>query len=137
MGSSDLSELQTWFLNKITDACQLIIGNQQEKAQGTIDQAVQYIKTHYQKDISLVDVSRQVDVSPYYFSKIFKDSTGENFIDYLTNLRMEKAKALLKETDSSIKEICVQVGYSEPNYFSRTFKKNVGVTPTEYKEGIR
>ncbi|MBR6477315.1 MAG: helix-turn-helix transcriptional regulator, partial [Lachnospiraceae bacterium] len=77
------------------------------------------------------------NASPYYFSKIFKEATGENFIEYLTNLRMVKAKELLTQTDCSIKEICVKVGYSEPNYFSRSFKKNVGVTPTEYKEGIR
>lgn len=137
MGKSDLTELENWFLNKITDVCQLIIGNQQNKAQGTIEQAVNYIRSNYQKDISLVDVSRQVNASPYYFSKIFKEATGENFIEYLTNLRMVKAKELLTQTDCSIKEICVKVGYSEPNYFSRSFKKNVGVTPTEYKEGIR
>lgn len=48
---------------------------------------------------------------------------------------MEHAKQLLRESDHSMKEICAEVGYSDPNYFSRTFKKNVGVTPTEYKEG--
>ncbi|MBO4290940.1 MAG: response regulator [Lachnospiraceae bacterium] len=137
MGKTELGELEDWFLNKITDVCQMIVGSQQKKAQGTIDQAVQYIKAHFQKEISLVDVSRQVNVSPYYFSKIFKEATGENFIEYLTNLRIEKAKELLLETEYSVKEICLQVGYSEPNYFSRSFKKNVGVTPTEYKEGIR
>ena len=118
----------------ITDVCQTIAGTQQNKAQGTIDQALQYIQDHYKKEISLVDVSRQVNVSPYYFSKIFKEETGENFTEYLTNLRIEKAKELLRDTEYSVKEICLQVGYSEPNYFSRSFKKNVGVTPTEYKE---
>ena len=58
----------------------------------------------------------------------------QNFIEYLTNLRMDKAKELLLTTESSMKEICSMVGYADPNYFSRTFKKNIGVTPTEYKE---
>ena len=85
--------------------------------------------------ITLDEVSRQVNVSPYYFSKLFKEETGENFIDYLTSMRMDKAKELLMKTDKSMKEICGQVGYQDPNYFSRAFKKNVGITPTEYKEG--
>ena len=80
------------------------------------------------------EVSYLVNISPYYFSKIFKEGTGENFIEYLTNIRIEKAKELLGNSDYSMKEICVMVGYSDPNYFSRSFKKNVGVTPTEYKE---
>ena len=83
----------------------------------------------------LDDVSRAVNISPYYFSKIFKENTGENFIEYLTNIRIDKAKELLGTTEYSMKEICSMVGYSDPNYFSRSFKKNVGVTPTEYKEG--
>ena len=93
------------------------------------------LPVHYSKDISLDDVSREVDISPYYFSKVFKEATGENFIEYLTNVRISKAKEMLQAGDSSMKEICSAVGYSDPNYFSRTFKKNVGVTPTEFKEG--
>ena len=99
-----------------------------------IETAKNYIKNNYHKDISLDDVSREVNISPYYFSKLFKETTGENFIEYLTNLRMDKAKELLQTTECSMKEICVKTGYSDPNYFSRSFKKNVGVTPTEYKE---
>ena len=60
---------------------------------------------------------------------------GVNFIDYLTTLRMNKAKELLSSSNYSMKEICAMVGYADPNYFSRSFKKNIGVTPTEFKEG--
>ena len=93
-----------------------------------------YIQGNYQKDISLEDVSREVDISPYYFSKIFKDSTGENFIEYLTRLRMDKAKQMLRNTSLSIKEIGMTVGYMDPNYFSRIFKKQTEMTPREYRE---
>ena len=75
-----------------------------------------------------------VNISPYYFSKVFKEESGLNFIEYLTNIRIDKAKELLDSTSLSIKEICVSCGYTDPNYFSRSFKKKVGVTPTEYKE---
>ena len=91
---------------------------------------------NFQRDISLDDISREIDISPYYFSKIFKENTGENFIDYLTTLRIDKAKELLETTDMSMKELCGEVGYANPNYFSRIFKKIVGLSPTEYKDKV-
>lgn len=128
-------ELKTWFLTKIREAANKVKGNKENTSVSLVEQAKEYIKSHYYKDISLDDVSREVNISPYYFSKLFKEETGENFIEYVTAIRMERAKELLIHTDKSMKEICCEVGYSDPNYFSRSFKKNVGVTPTEYKEG--
>lgn len=128
-------QLRKWFRDKLTIACRNIMMRKEEQSSSVIDKAKEYIGARYNKDISLDDVSREVDISPYYFSKIFKEETGENFIEYVTNIRITKAKELLHGSDLSIKEICGEVGYSDPNYFSRTFKKNVGVTPTEYKEG--
>ena len=79
-------------------------------------------------------MSQFVNVSPYYFSKLFKEETGENFIEYLTGLRIAHAKELLKNPALSIKEICVMSGYSDPNYFSRIFKKQENMSPSEYRE---
>lgn len=135
MGMDNLEALKKWFLDKIAEAVKNIQSKQEERSSSIISQTKEYIKTHFSKDISLDDVSRQVNISPYYFSKIFKEETGENFIEYLTNIRIEKAKDLLRNTEYSMKEICTMCGYADPNYFSRTFRKNVGVTPTEYKEG--
>ena len=130
---NDYDELRKWFIDKISEACQSVLFRKETQSTNIIDKAKEYIFSNYKNDISLDDVSREVDISPYYFSKIFKKETGENFIEYLTNIRIEKAKELLENTDMSMKEICIEVGYSNPNYFSRSFKKNVGVTPTEYK----
>ena len=116
------------------EACRNIQSKRSEKSGSLIEEAMRYIRENYSRDISLDEVSQEVNISPYYFSKLFKDSTDQNFIEYLTNLRMEKARELLLTTESSMKEICVAVGYADPNYFSRIFKKNTGVTPTEYKE---
>lgn len=129
-------ELKGWFLEKISEVCRNIMINKEEQSNSIITKAKEYIDRYYHKGILLDDVSREVDISPYYFSKLFKEETGENFIDYLTNIRIEKAKELLNNKDLSMKEICLNVGYSDPNYFSRIFKKCVGKTPTEYKEGI-
>lgn len=135
MGTENMSDVEKWFIGKINDACQNVLRKSSEKSTSLVELAKEYINNNYSKDISLDDVSRQVNISPYYFSKIFKEDMGEGFVEYLTKIRMEKAKELLTTTEYSMKEICAMVGYADPNYFSRSFKKNVGVTPTEYKEG--
>ena len=96
--------------------------------------AVEYLENHYNKqELSLEEVALKVKLSPFYLSKLFKKETGENFIDYLTGLRIRKSKEFLANPLSSVKEVCYQVGYKDPNYFARVFKKISGVTPTEYK----
>jgi len=84
--------------------------------------------------LRLKDVAEVVSISPQYFSKIFKDEIGYNFIDHLTFVRIDKAKTMLKEGKLSIKEISFCIGYNDPNYFSRLFKKVEGISPTEYVE---
>ena len=111
--------------------------NAREKEAVTIiEKAKNYINENFQKDISLDLVSREVDISPYYFSKLFKQETGNNFIEYLTEVRLRKARELLKNSQYSIKEICAESGYGDPNYFSRIFKKYEGVTPSEFRERL-
>lgn len=127
-------QLRKWFIDKVTQACKNITSKREEQTSGLICKAKTFIEENYRKDISLDDVSRSVDISPYYFSKLFKEESGENFIEYLTNIRIEKAKNLLIHSDMNIKNICIDTGYSDPNYFSRIFKKQVGITPTEYRE---
>ena len=135
MEKRSTEELWNWFQDKIVNACQDVKGKKKESSLSVIDKAKAYIQTHYQKDISLDDVSREVDISPYYFSKLFKEETGQNFIEYLTQIRMDCAKQLMEnKAELSMKEICLACGYQDPNYFSRIFKKNTGLTPTEYRE---
>ena len=135
--TEDLSKLREWFSDRIGNACRNMLSKQSERADSQIETALSYIKDNYTGNISLDDVSRVINISPYYFSKLFKEETGEGFVEYLTRLRTEKAKELLSKTDMPMKEICQEVGYPDPNYFSRIFKKNYGVTPTEYKEGLK
>lgn len=98
-----------------------------------INDAKKFIEENYIMEITLEEVAHYMNFSPYYFSKLFKKQTGINFIDFLTNIRMEKAKELINIGELSMKEIANKVGYKDPNYFSRVFKKNVGINPREYK----
>lgn len=93
-----------------------------------------YIAENFHRDISMDDAAKETNLSYHYFSKFFKDSTGKSFVEYLTELRIDKSKELLRETGDSIKEICYKTGYSDPNYYCKIFKKVTGMTPTEYRD---
>ncbi|AOT68569.1 response regulator transcription factor [Geosporobacter ferrireducens] len=103
-----------------------------DRSEKAVVLAKEYIKDHFNKEISLEEVAEYVDLNPHYFSKLFKKIEGKNFKDYLIELRMEIAKELLKTTKFSIKEIAYKVGYNDANYFSRAFKRYTGRPATKY-----
>lgn len=105
-----------------------------EQAGGAIHQAKKYIAERYSEPLQLEDVANAVRLSPYYFSKMFKESEGMTFVEYLTQTRVDAARKLLREREKSLKEICFLVGYRDPNYFSRVFKKVTGHSPREYRQ---
>ena len=87
----------------------------------------------YGKDITLEQVAERVCLSPAYFSKVFKRETGQGFAEYLTEIRIAAAKKYLAETRESVKNIAALVGYQDEKYFSKVFKKTVGIKPTVYR----
>ena len=80
------------------------------------------------------DVSSAVGFNATYFSALFKKETGQNFMDYLTELRINKSKELLYVDSLSIQDVAEMVGYRDMKYFSRLFKKVTGVSPSDYKK---
>ena len=134
MALEDNEDIRRWFLEKMTAICTSVHNKREEQSESVVSRAKNYIQENYSRDISLDDVSKEVNISPYYFSKLFKEEAGENFIEYLTRIRIETAKTMLKDPNLSIKEIGVLSGYVDPNYFSRIFKKQTDMTPREYRE---
>lgn len=99
-----------------------------------IDKAKQYINENYQKEeLSLNLVASSVYISPNHLSAVFSQKTGQTFIKYLTDLRMNKAKELLRSTDMRTSDIGYAVGYKDPHYFSYLFKKTQNCTPKQYR----
>ncbi|HHW01235.1 MAG TPA: response regulator [Thermoanaerobacterales bacterium] len=96
--------------------------------------AKQYIQQNYMKPITLKEVSSVVGFNDSYFSSLFKKETGKNFMEYLLEVRMNRAKELLKETNLSIAGICEKIGYSDLKHFTKSFKKYTGLNPNEFRK---
>ena len=92
-----------------------------------------YIDRNYKKDISAKDVAGMLGYSDVYFSKVFKQLFDDNFINYLTKIRIDRAKVLLKDVSFNIKEVGKSVGYADSNYFTKVFKRSIGISPSEYR----
>jgi YesN/AraC family two-component response regulator len=95
------------------------------------------MKENYMRSISLDRISKDIYLSPVYLSKIFKEETGESPINYLIKIRLDKAKELLDEGGLSVKVVAKMVGYDDPYYFSKLFKKYHGCAPSKYKSDCR
>ena len=102
-----------------------------------ITDAKRYIQQHYQEALRLEDVSSAAGFNATYFSTLFKKETGQNFMDYLTDLRIGKAKELLSGDGLSVQDVAEMVGYRDLKYFSKLFKKVTGVSPSDYKKLYR
>ncbi len=99
-----------------------------------VDEVMKYIEEHYaQEDLSLNILASHVNFSPNHLSMVLSQQTGQTFIKYLTDFRMNKAKELLRCTGKRSSEIGLEVGYKDPHYFSFLFKKTQGMTPTQYR----
>lgn len=132
--AQDEEELRARFVSAMVGLARAVVIKDQEP-DGIITKAQGYMRQNFQKNLTLEEVAQTVGISPYYFSKQFKEEAGMNFTEYLTGLRIEKAKELLLERELSIKQVCMDSGYADPNYFSRIFKKWTGLTPTEFRDG--
>lgn len=126
-------ELEGQFIQIITELAVEIQEQIRSEIDGIIPKVLKYLNNNYYENITLDDAAKSVNLSYHYFSKIFKDEVGKNFVDYLTELRIEKSMKFLENHRLSIKEVCHKIGYNDPNYYCKIFKKVTGMTPTEYR----
>lgn len=129
----DLVKMVTKYLKKIANNIYMLSNAKDYKSLSIIS-ATNYIKSHYNKDISRDDVADAVNLNPSYFSKFFKEQMGESFVSYLRRIRLEEAKTILEKSQSSIKTISERLGYSDSKYFSKLFYNYTGYTPYEYRK---
>lgn len=102
-----------------------------------VQEAITYIREHHADDLTLDDIARYTHMNSSYLSRIFKKECGCSVTEYITAIRMEKAKELLETTNLLTYEIAKRIGINEPSYFSLLFKKHTGLTPTEYRSRFR
>ncbi|EKQ56219.1 MAG: response regulator (CheY-like and AraC-type DNA-binding domain containing protein) [Clostridium sp. Maddingley MBC34-26] len=95
-----------------------------------------FIRENIETELELEKVANNFGLSVYYFSRTFKEVTGINFSDYVNKCRIDIAKELLSNGEMNVKEVCYKVGYNDPNYFSKVFKKYEGVSPVNFKISI-
>ncbi|WP_261301961.1 response regulator transcription factor [Paenibacillus andongensis] len=133
---SSISKLRKWSLG--------VLGKLKENASNEIkDIRSTYVKKvqdfaekNLHLDVSLRALADHVNLHPTHLSKIYKIETGEGISDYMSSLRMERACHLLKTTDKKVYQISMEVGYLDPAYFIKVFKRQFGVTPQEFRDGI-
>lgn len=101
---------------------------------GKIFAIMEYLRNHYGESLNIEKLSEKIGISSRYVRRYFMKEIGMSCSDYITVLRINKAKELLWETARSVTEVALDVGYGTPQYFSRIFKEKVGITPSEYRE---
>lgn len=129
----ELAQLLRGFLFKLLSLTQNM---RKSGKNAVIERAKSFIQTQYAGNITLETIAAEVFLSPVYLSFLFKQVEAMNITDYIANIRIENAKRLLKTTSSKTYEIANLVGYQDDKYFSRIFKKKVGITPSEYRNQI-
>lgn len=95
-----------------------------------------YVEAHYMEDITLQDAAAQIHYSDAYFCRFFKQNFDKNFIMYLSEIRIEKAKELLSDVTVNVKDVGQRVGFRDSSYFTKVFKRVTGVTPSEYRNKV-
>lgn len=130
-------ELYYWMRRKILDFAEQINDMRRSRNKELIGKAKAYIDQHFSAGISLEDVAAYVYLSPNYFGWLFKKEVGITYIDYLTKLRMEKAKYMLRSSHKTIHSIALELGYNDPNYFSQVFWKLEHIRPSSYRQNMR
>ena len=126
--------LKKWLIDVSLSFREQLITARNRSTRSLVNRAKEYIYNNYgDEELSLDSICETLGVSNSYFSTVFKKETGNSFIGYLTDYRMDRASRLLIETNEKSYIIARSVGYTDPNYFSYVFKRMFGVSPSKYR----
>lgn len=129
-----LDQKTAWLSNVLIQISQKVNDSRNDKVTRIIAEIIRYLdKNYWNNSVGLDSIAEQFKKSPPYLSKLFKEETGENFTDYLTRLRMEKAKELLRDVTIKVYEVPSLVGYADVSHFSRKFKAYTGLSPSQFQ----
>lgn len=132
-----LGQLKEWMIgNCLSIVATDMYGGSASKRE-EIAEACGYVKRHLDRKITLEEVAERLFMNPSYFSRLFKKETGETFIEYVTRMKMHRAKELLENSATPVGKICETLGYDNQSYFIKLFKSFAGVTPVEYRSQLR
>jgi len=128
-----LKSIQELFLDMITIVCEHTRKHYKTKKAVLVGDVKKLIQTRYKEKLSIEEIAKTVYLSPAYLCLLFKEETGQTINEYLTQMRMEKAKSLLCTGERKVLEVALEVGYQDQKYFCKLFKKYTGVNPSEYR----
>ena len=118
----------------LTQVCEQIEYREDRRIPEVITEIMRIIQERYSENLTIADIASQVYLAKTYICLLFKQETGETINEYITRVRMEKAKELLNGTDRKLAEICTAIGYAEPSYFTKQFRKYTGMNPSDYRD---
>lgn len=134
---SDQEALCFWTVRAFRETMELLCDRRKERGSGLLKNILQFIETHFAEDLTVERIAREVCLSPSRLIHRMKSQYGLTLSDCIARVRIDKAKALLRDTDMTICEIAHEVGYSDQGYFTRVFKKCLNKTPGNYRESSR
>lgn len=133
-----IAAIKSWMTKMCDEIFNYVAAEREDYQQTQANQAIAFIEANYMKqDMSLKHICKALSMSVSYFSVLFKEATGTTFVEYLTKVRMDKAKELLRNTNDKTYVIAESVGYKDAHYFSLVFKKRVGMNATAFRESTR
>ncbi|GAB2568737.1 response regulator transcription factor [Gracilibacillus alcaliphilus] len=127
----ELSQLMKYYALQTSDSLAKL---NKEKYRGDIYKIKHYINKHYHENLTLKEIANEFFMNPVYLGQLFKKTYGIYFKDYLLQVRIEKAKKVLRQSDMRIYEVAEKVGFGSPDYFVTQFEKKVGLTPSKYRQ---
>lgn len=127
-------QLKDW-LKQYLEKMILYHGTNDQTKRKEIIEAFKYVAMNLERKITLDEISSYLFLNPSYFSRLFKKEVGETYVEYVTRMKINRAKELLEQTDESVGKICERLGYDNQSYFIKLFKTYAGTTPIEYRSG--